>query len=33
MVPVLLVMCTLHRIVSFATLEKKSQEFDFTSTI
>ena len=33
MVPVLLVMCALHRILTFANLDKKATEFDFTSTI
>lgn len=33
MIPVLLVMCALHRILTFANLDKKATEFDFTDTI
>jgi len=33
MIPVLLVLCTLHRILTFGNLEKRAIEFDFTSTI
>ena len=33
MIPVLLVMSALHRILTFANLDKKATEFDFTDTI
>ena len=33
MIPVLLVICTLHRVLAFSSLDKKAMEFDFTSTI
>ena len=33
MMPVLLVICSLHRILSFSNLDKKVTEFDFSETI
>jgi len=33
MIPGLLVICSLHRILAFANLEKKATEFDFSETI
>lgn len=33
MIPVLLVLCTLHRIVAFSNMDKRMTDFDFSSTI
>lgn len=33
MIPVLLVLCTLHRIVAFSNVDKQMTDFDFSSTI
>ena len=33
MIPVLLLICALHRILSFTGLEKRATEFDFSDTI
>ena len=33
MIPVLLVICSLHRILAFSNLSMKSIEFDFSDTI
>ena len=33
MMPVLLVICSFHRILSFSNLDKKVTEFDFSETI
>ena len=33
MIPVLLLICSLHRILSFTNLDKRATEFDFSDTI